>query len=60
MGGIERLVRDAELVGTRIQNGGVVHARALIAPRGRILHAGRQVLRIVLRQADALVLLRIR
>ena len=59
MRGVERLVHDA--VGGRagVQDGGVVHARPLVAARGHILHAGGEVLRIVLRQADALVLLRI-
>ena len=60
MGGIERLVRDAMLVGLCVQDGGIVHGRALVGPLRHVLHAGRKVLRIVLRQADALVLLRIR
>ena len=39
--------------GRAFSDGGVVHARPLVAARGHILHAGGEVLRIVLRQADA-------
>ena len=59
MRGIKRLVHDAVGGWAGVQDGGVVHARPLVAARGHVLHAGGEVLRIVLRQADALVLLRI-
>ncbi len=58
--GIERLVRDAVLVGTRVEHRRVVHGGALVAARRGVLHAGGKVFRIVLRQADALVLLGVR
>ena len=37
MGGIERLVRDAMLVGLCVQDGGIVHGRALVGPLLRTL-----------------------
>ena len=57
MRGIERLVRNALGVGPRIHHGDIAGTRALVAPHLDILHARHQVLRIVFRQADALVLL---
>ena len=60
MRGIERLVRDAVLVGARVEHRRVVHGGALIAARRGVLHAGGKVFRVVLRQADALVLLGVR
>ena len=56
---VERLVGNPVRIGARIQNGRVVHARALVAARRDVLHARGQVLRVVLRQADAFVLLRV-
>ena len=55
--GVERLVRDAVLVGARVKHCRVVHGGTLIAARRGVLHAGGEVFRIVLRQADAFVLL---
>ena len=55
--GVERLVRDTVLVGARVEHRRIVHGGALIAARRSVLHARGKVFRVVLRQADALVLL---
>ena len=57
MRGVERLVRDAVLVGARVEHRRVVHGGTLVAAGRGVLHAGGKVFRVVLRQADALVLL---
>ena len=54
---VEWLVRDAVLVGAGVEHRRVVHGGALVAARRGVLHAGSKVFRVVLRQADALVLL---
>ena len=54
---VEWLVRDAVLVGAGVEHRRVMHGGALVAARRGVLHAGSKVFRVVLRQADALVLL---
>ena len=60
MRSIERLVGDARRIGTRVQDGRIVHGRTLVPAQSDVLHARAQILRVVFGQANALVFLRIR